>query len=361
MQALGALCLSRRVQLRKGAVQILLERASRHPTLVVLFRCLDDAATDEDRLMAATIVQQLMKTAATRAVLIERGCIPRLIGCIADPGQRRLSRVALMALFDIVRDDDGARSATRDALPSLARQLAVSGTMDKEATYWCMVVLHQLMLLPELLPSCRRLGLVKSCVRLGRAAQGDHATLRLCHHALWLLTSTSDDDPEALRGLQVLLDDGYVACAVSSLKSDDRELVHWALGLLLELTLREIGKEEIKATPRVLRCFLSVLNSSEAAGQKIILRTLGLLALSDEAFKAKLLHSDVPAKLAVCLRSGDLELAHWAVVLLHDLAMAAPDACVTLLAVEVCHHVHALTVRRPRLSPLRNPSHPSGL
>ena len=37
------------------------------------------------------------------------------------------------------------------------------------------------------------------------------------------------------------------------------------------------------------------------------------------------------SRLVVCLGSGEEDVSHWAVVLLHDIAMLGPEACHTLL------------------------------
>eukprot|EP00121_Abeoforma_whisleri_P009815 Awhi_evm1s9035 len=41
----------------------------------------------------------------------------------------------------------------------------------------------------------------------------------------------------------------------------------------------DVGKQEIRSTPGIVKAFLGVLTSTEASVQKIVLRTLGFLAI----------------------------------------------------------------------------------
>lgn len=76
---------------------------------------------------------------------------------------------------------------------------------------------------------------------------------------------------------------------------------------------------------------LAALNTFDASVQKGILRVLGCLALHNDAFKARMLMPAMIARIAGCLTSSDAELANWAVVLIHDLAMLGEQACRVIL------------------------------
>ena len=115
------------------------------------------------------------------------------------------------------------------------------------------------------------------------------------------------------------------------MKVDDNEAVYWALGLLHEIAVQHVGKEQIKSTPRLIATMQHVLGNSEAATQKIVLRTAGFLAIKDVDFKERLLITPFVDRLIVCLGSSETEVAHWAVVLLHDVAMLGPSACIKLM------------------------------
>jgi hypothetical protein len=61
---------------------------------------------------------------------------------------------------------------------------------------------------------------------------------------------------------------------------------------------------------------------------------VGLFCQDDE-FKLALLEFELPERLGICIGSGDVDVAHWAIVLVHDLAMLGEDACRRLVQVYV--------------------------
>ena len=128
---------------------------------------------------------------------------------------------------------------------------------------------------------------------------------------------------------------------VVAMKADDEEAVYWALGLLHEIAVQHVGKDEIKATPRLVPTMQHVLASSEAATQKIVLRTAGFLAIKDAEFKRRLLTTPFIERLIVCLSSSENEVAHWSIVLLHDVAMLGVEACRKIMeSPEIIHAMY---------------------
>jgi hypothetical protein len=91
------------------------------------------------------------------------------------------------------------------------------------------------------------------------------------------------------------------------------------------------ARRAIREAPRVTSAFLTALNTFDANVQKGILRVLGCLALHDDDFKRRLLKQGMISRIASCLTSADEELANWAIVLIHDLAMLGEDACRSVL------------------------------
>ena len=99
--------------------------------------------------------------------------------------------------------------------------------------------------------------------------------------------------------------------------------MYWAAGLLHQFAIQDLHKTEICAIPNIIKSLQSVLCSSEAILQRLILRVLSFLCVGNHSFRTNVLHcSSLVARLPVCLASGDNDIVHWAVVLLHDLILS---------------------------------------
>ena len=99
--------------------------------------------------------------------------------------------------------------------------------------------------------------------------------------------------------------------------------MYWAAGLLHQFAIQDLHKAEICATPNIIKSLQSVLCLSEAILQRLILRVLSFLCVGNQSFRTNVLHcSSLVARLPVCLASGDNDIVHWAVVLLHDLILS---------------------------------------
>ena len=108
-----------------------------------------------------------------------------------------------------------------------------------------------------------------------------------------------------------------------SLSTDDSDLVYWAAGLLHQFAIQDLHKAEICKTPNIIKSLQNALCSSEAILQRLILRVLSFLCVGNQPFRTNVLaSSSLLARLPVCLASGDNDIVHWAVVLLHDLILS---------------------------------------
>ena len=97
--------------------------------------------------------------------------------------------------------------------------------------------------------------------------------------------------------------------------------MYWAVGLLHEFVTFNIALPEICAVPILLRYLCSVLISSEADIQKVVLRTLHFLCERSEDFLRKTTHNkQLLARLPICLVSGDRDVTSWSMYLIHDIA-----------------------------------------
>ena len=92
---------------------------------------------------------------------------------------------------------------------------------------------------------------------------------------------------------------------------------------LLDYYISLPSKTSTKQRFDIIKSLQSVLCSSEAILQRLILRVLSFLCIGNQSFRSNVLHcSSLVARLPVCLASGDNDIVHWAVVLLHDLILS---------------------------------------
>ena len=171
--------------------------------------------------------------------------------------------------------------------------------------------------------------------------------------------------------LEVLASADFLRCLVGSMRGDDADLTYWSLGLLFEMTTRcklslffllaclqlcdqqryymglppsctsfvivpdhsshlppaAVAKVDLQAMPKLLSAFHHAMNVFEAGVQKVVLRAVGSLCLRNDAFKHRVLNSDIVQRICSCLNSSDEDLSNWAVVVIHDLCMLGPHAC----------------------------------
>lgn len=76
--------------------------------------------------------------------------------------------------------------------------------------------------------------------------------------------------------------------------------------------------------PNIVKLLQAVLSTSEAILQRIVLRVISFLCVGNQEFRNKVVQcNSLLARLTVCFASGDHDVVHWAVVLLHDLLLSS--------------------------------------
>ena len=100
--------------------------------------------------------------------------------------------------------------------------------------------------------------------------------------------------------------------------------MYWAAALIHEFAIKDLYKPRICATPNIIKSLQVVLSASESILQRIVLRIISFLCVGNQSFRSTVLHcASLVARLPVCFASGDKDVVHWAVVLLHDLLLSA--------------------------------------
>lgn len=106
--------------------------------------------------------------------------------------------------------------------------------------------------------------------------------------------------------------------------TDDHDLVYWAAALLHEYAVKGVQKPRICETPIIVKSLQNVLLTSESLLQRIILRIISFLCHGNMSFSTALLQcSSLIARLPICFASGDNDVVHWSVVVLHDILMSS--------------------------------------
>ncbi|XP_033109780.1 uncharacterized protein LOC117111027 isoform X2 [Anneissia japonica] len=166
---------------------------------------------------------------------------------------------------------------------------------------------------------------------MARRQTGDIILQKLCLQMLVVLINTLQR--ETRHGLQQIARCGILIPAVACLKSDDAELVYWAAALIHEFSVADVLRNEICQIPFLIESLQKALQTGgEAPLQRLILRVICFLALHNDHFKLSLINQKgLIERIPVCLASGEKEVIHWSLVLVHDIAMIGKKALENLL------------------------------
>lgn len=161
---------------------------------------------------------------------------------------------------------------------------------------------------------------------LSRRTFGNSQMQNLCLHSLVRLIS-SMDNTEAVRNLTILFELKMVPLISCCLRNDDSmkpfnnnivELVSWAIFLMHEFIIKDVGRKEFCELKGLLRVLLMLL-SEESCIPRIILRSLKCLGMNNEAFQLEMISNQVVKSTIPFIKSQDEEAQYWALSLLHDL------------------------------------------
>ncbi|ORX93455.1 hypothetical protein K493DRAFT_223270 [Basidiobolus meristosporus CBS 931.73] len=104
----------------------------------------------------------------------------------------------------------------------------------------------------------------------------------------------------------------------SCLRSEDGELIYWAIGLMHEFVVKDVARPMFRQIRGILKLVTNLLSAEEAYLTKIALRTLRFLVLHNETFQLKVVTSGSIQRIVSCLSSGDEDVQYWALALLHE-------------------------------------------
>ncbi|KAF9102502.1 hypothetical protein BGX27_010978 [Mortierella sp. AM989] len=320
MDALAKLARSDSIVLQGSSVRILLSRAMREPNLRYILDTVAQSEIEEERWKGVTTLQLLTRNEHNRAILVDAGALEILVDTLKDPENREKShRYAAVSICELISGSETRRKLVVQygILEPLSRFL-VKVEPANELQYWSLMVVHQLASCEALHPALINVGLIRTLAEMSRLSFGNANMPKICLQSLVRLIISMDDDTEVRWRLSELLEYDIVPLIATYIRSDDFELVYWALGLVHEFAIKGVALDDFKETRGLCRSINVLLAAEEAYISRIVLRTLKFMMLRDDEFQLQALNAGIGLRLAKCLASKDDDVKYWALSVSHE-------------------------------------------
>ncbi|KAG0315475.1 40s ribosomal protein L44e [Dissophora globulifera] len=311
MDALAKLARSESIVLQGSSVRILLSRAMREPNLRYILDTIAESDIEEERWKGVTTLQLLTRNESNRATLVEAGALEILVDVLKDTENREKShRYAAVSICELISGSESRRKHVVEyGILEPLSQFLIKVEPANELQYWSLMVVHQLAACEALHPELIRMGLIRTLAEMSRLSFGNANMPKICLQSLVRLIVTMEDDKEVRWHLSELLEYDIVPLIATYIRSDDFELVYWALGLMHEFAIKGEALEEFKLTRGLCLSINVLLAADEAYISRIVLRTLKFLMLQDGL------------RLAKCLASKDDDVKYWALSVAHEFVL----------------------------------------
>lgn len=202
-----------------------------------------------------------------------------------------------------------------------------------EVKRWSTYIIHQLVQgdVSDVRKSMRKWSIITKTTLCLIRTIGDLLLTQLCLQILVYYLNDSVD--EIVRVCQEIAALGVLPHLVGLLRCEEEEnIVQWSGIIIHHFCCFDIDVRNLSKIPGIVKILLSVLNSNEATIQKTVLRIINYLCISSNLFQKNLLNEKPLLKrLSVCLASGNKEVVHGSLMLLHDLAMPGKHAAQKLI------------------------------
>ncbi|KAF9940329.1 40s ribosomal protein L44e [Modicella reniformis] len=290
------------------------------PNLRYILDTVAESEIEEERWKGVTTLQLLTRNESNRATLVEAGALEILVNVLKDPENREKShRYAAVSICELISGSESRRKQVVEygILEPLSRFL-VKVEPANELQYWSLMVVHQLAACEALHPQLIKVGLIRTLAEMSRLSFGNANMPKICLQSLVRLIVTMEEDEDVRLHLMELLDYEIVPLIATYIRSDDFELVYWALGLMHEFAIKGVALDEFKETRGLCRSVNVLLAADESYVSRIVLRTLKFLMLHDASFQLQALNSGIGLRLAKCLASKDDDVKYWALSVAHE-------------------------------------------
>ncbi|KAG0197319.1 hypothetical protein BGX28_009175 [Mortierella sp. GBA30] len=227
--------------------------------------------------MSFSYLVSFPKTESNRTALVEAGALEILVNVLKDKENREKShRYAAVSICELISGSEA---------------------------------LH-----PDLI----RVDLIRTLAEMSRLSFGNANMPKICLQSLVRLIVTMDDEEDIHWYLSELLDYDIVLLIATYIRSDDFELVYWAIGLMHEFAIKGVALEEFKAVNGLCRSLNVLLAADESYISRVVLRTLKYMMLQDPIFQVEALNAGIGLRLAKCLASKDDDIKYWSLSLTHE-------------------------------------------
>ncbi|XP_071946747.1 uncharacterized protein [Antedon mediterranea] len=248
----------------------------------------------------------------------------------------RIQRMTLAAIFDFACNSDFKKDVLVEECPLFIEVLLklLQNTRCKEVIRFSIFVIHQLSLHETLVEEIIGKNGLEVVASMMQCNYGDNIIQRLCLQILVIFINNLQQEKEkSKKGLQKIADSGMLMLTVTCLKSGDTELVYWAAALIHEFSIADFMHDEICETPFLINSLQKALQTGgEASVQLLVLRVICFLSAHNDKFKQLLINqTGLIEHIPTCLASGEKEVMHWSLDLVHGIAMTGRRALENLL------------------------------
>ncbi|XP_030841407.1 uncharacterized protein LOC591592 isoform X2 [Strongylocentrotus purpuratus] len=310
--------------------------------LYVLKSC--RSSDEEKALQACTALCVILKSVDQRVFQVDLFILQTLVTTLSSSMDRwthyrthipdvdfpdRMQRMTLATIYDL--STDPAFLSKLEQMKSKDLAIIVLELLEKSRNKE--VQRYSLLLLLQMTMQGKNCASVDAFRIIGEKSvfhHGDVMLQKICYQLLVTLTNAQSTDA-TLFIHEIAQQDALVPMVVST-KSDDVEVSFWSVALLHEFAVHNVCRKELCELPCLVTNLQATLMASEAAVQRLILRIFAFLALRNDPFARELMKNKaLISHLPTCLASGNKDVVHWALVLVHDLAMMGRQALEKLL------------------------------
>ncbi|KNE57362.1 hypothetical protein AMAG_18043 [Allomyces macrogynus ATCC 38327] len=326
IESLAELTQTPSVLLRGTATRILLDRVAQPKHLAYITQMAMQTDNPIRRHKAVTVLQQLAKIDDHHEILIQEGVPFLLAHVLATSDSETTLREATVALYELVSSHEETRIdlVRNSSLLDSLKELLTSRTR-RELVQWTVLLVHSLATTEPIRQDLAHAGFILLLGHTLRIVFGNAAVQKLCFHALVRLVGSLPDRSSQVYHLQSLEACHIVGLVSGAIRTEDLELTYWATGLVRELALKDVFRDELRRAHGLARSLVHLVSTQDLPLTKIVLLILKFLGLRQVDYQHEIVALGVVPKAMACLVVGDEDCEYWALALLHDLA-SVPEA-----------------------------------
>ncbi|KNE66095.1 hypothetical protein AMAG_10353 [Allomyces macrogynus ATCC 38327] len=308
LESLAELTQTPSVLLRGTATRILLDRAAQPKHLAYITQMTMQTDNPVRRHKAVTVLQQLSKIDDHHEILIQEGVPFLLAHVLATSDSETTLREATVALYELVSSHEETRIdlVRNSTLLDSLKELLTSRTR-RELVQWTVLLVHSLATTEPIRQDLAHAGFILLLGHTLRIVFGNAVVQKLCFHALVRLVGSLPDRSSQVYHLQSLEACHIVGLVSGAIRTEDLELTYWATGLVRELALKDVFRDELRRAHGLARSLVHLVSTQDLPLTKIVLLILKFLGLRQVDYQRDIVALGV------------------ALALLHDLA-SVPEA-----------------------------------